>query len=154
MARVVLLGVVCDLSDPPRPEDYPPRDPDHVGWSPITRELVEQELASGRYDDPAQQWFNLSEFAELDDGRRLTIREDRGFGGRSSDGDYWRHVTRARLTFETLSAVGPDEGDQHPPHEWIVERLRDLGCPVDPASVETAPYRVDFTDRVLERLLH
>ncbi len=152
MARVVLLGVVCDLQDPPRPEDYPPADPQYVGFSPITREAIEQELASGRYDDPAQQSFHLTEFAELDDGRRITVREDRGFGGRSSDGDYWRHVTRERLTLETLSAVGPDEGDQHPPKQWIVERLRDLGCPVDHGSVEAAPYRVDFTDRLLQRL--
>ena len=151
MARVVLLGVVCDFRDPPRPEDYASQDPNHVGWSPITREYIEEELASGRYDDPAQQWFDLTEFAELDDGRRVTVREDRGFGGRASDGDYWRHVTREQLRLEALTTVGPDEGDL-PSNEWLVARLSELGFTTDLASLDEVPYRVEFSERVLERL--
>jgi len=151
VSRVVLLGVVCDLRDPPRPEDYPPRDPNYVGWSPITREAIEEELASGRYDDPAQQSFDLTEFAELDDGRRVTVREGRGFGGRASDGDYWRHETRERLRLNALTTVGPDEGDP-PSNEWLVARLSELGITTDLASLAEVPYRVEFIERVLERL--
>lgn len=152
MARVALLGVVCDLRDPPRPEDYPPRDPNHVGWSAITRELVEEELASGRYDDPTRQSFSLTEFAELDDGRRLMLREDRGFSDSALRGDFWQETTSKHLTVEALFAVQPDEGDRSPSNAWIVERLSELGIASDLASLDALPYRVEFSDRVVERL--
>lgn len=152
MAHVVLLGVSCDLHDPPRPEDYPPAEPGYVGWSALTREAIEEELASGRYDDPAQASFDLTEFAELDDGSRVTVREDRGFGGRASDGDYWRWETRESLTSNVLATLLPEDDDPRPPRQWLIERLIELGIPVEPTSVEEAPYRVEFSARVLELL--
>jgi len=37
-------------------------------------------------------------------------------------------------------------------YDWVVDRLRTLGIEVDPASVVTAPYQVEFGSRVFEEL--
>lgn len=129
---------------------------------------------------PVTRHFSLSEFADLSDGRRVILKKDRSFGGSShivrfagetghelegscdpgssaehsvgiSSIDPWRYTTRASLTQSVLAAVEPDDDQEW--FEWVVERLRSLDIEVDPASVCTAPYQVEFGDSLLQKLL-
>ena len=108
--------------------------------------------------------FGLVEFAEISDGRRLTLRADRGWGtGRvriayvldDTDergpgpptvpfdlSDPWQFETRKTLTKSVLACVDPDDDEQW--YEWVVDRLGELDVVVDAASVRAAPYRVEF----------
>ena len=108
--------------------------------------------------------FSLVEFAEISDGRRLALRDDRGWGmGRpriayvldDADergpgpptvpfdlSDPWQFETRETLTESVLACVDPDDDEQW--YEWVVDRLGELDVVVDAASVSAAPYRVEF----------
>lgn len=128
---------------------------------------------------PMTRHFSLNEFADLSDGRRVTLRDNRGFSSASSvvrfvdetdhvpetscdrgsctessigisSSDPWRHTTQASLTQSVLAAVQPDDDLYW--FEWVVERLRSFGIEIDPASVRAAPYRVEFGSRVLQKL--
>ena len=118
--------------------------------------------------------FRLVEFAELDDGRRLELRADRGMNhgepriaygpvdgtDERSPGppripfdlsDPWQFVTRQSLTAEVLAYVDPD--DEESWWRWLVDRLAELGVDVDMAAVRSVPYRVEFGP-ILDGELH
>ncbi len=124
---------------------------------------------------PMTLHFSLTEFADLSDGQRVTLRDDRGFSGslhavnwdpdtgevidaswhrgsrlESLVSDPWRFETREGLTRRVIAALDPDDDQEW--FEWVVGRLDSLGIEIDPASVEAAPYRVEFGTRVLEEL--
>src|SRR5437762_5689258 len=58
--------------------------------------------------------FVVHEFAELADGRRLTLHEERGFTGvtlanrGSAPSDQWRHLTLENLERDVRTTVLPD----------------------------------------------
>ena len=64
--------------------------------------------------------------------------------------DQWRFTTRESFTESVIAALDPDDDQEW--YDWVVGRLHTLGIEVDPGSVETAPYRVEFGNRVLEEL--
>jgi len=153
MLSVVLLRALCEINDPPRFVDPPASVFPRSGWSLMTREEVLEQRASQERESPGRTFsFRITEFAELNDGRRVTVREDRGFSGKTSSGDPWQWFTRASLTQDVLGVTAPEDDDLRPEREWVIDRLRELDIVVDPASVEEAPYRVEFENRVLERL--
>lgn len=177
MLSVVALGAICEVAEdnavkyadepvPELPTDGPRPSPYHPG-------LPIQDDADG--SEPMQRHLSLTEFADLSDGRRVTLRDDRGFssslhavdwdpdtgevkeaswhpGSRleSLVSDPWRFETRESLTRDVIAALDPDDDQEW--CEWVVERLRSLGIEVDLESLEAAPYRVEFGSRVLEEL--
>ena len=101
---------------------------------------------------------NIVEFADLSDGRRVTVRSDRGWtwGWNHSFGP-WAGKTRASFT-EQVRGYFEAEAEECCPItvEWVVERLQRLhGVEVDPASVDAAlqlPLEVEFGPRLREQL--
>lgn len=89
--------------------------------------------------------FQVSEFADLVDGRRIMLRDDRGWNARFTR-DWWQHATREYLTEETKKVFARDECEDRR------DRLKCFGVKVDPASLRSAPYVVEFGPYVLARL--
>lgn len=177
MLRVVALGAICEAkgdesvryADQPVPP-LPVDDPQPMPYHP---ELPIVEEPDG--PKPFALNFSLTEFADLSDGQRVVLSDDRGFGstlhavewdpetGEVRDAswhegselealvsDPWRFTTRESLTKSVIGALDPEDDQEW--YHWVVERLDSLGFEVDPASVEAAPYRVEFGSRVLEEL--
>ena len=102
--------------------------------------------------------ISFNEFADLNDGRRVIIRNDRGFGWswRHKPGP-WYGVMRDSLAAEVRDYLLAEEEDCCPVSpESVVEHLqRCYGLEVDAASARTAlqlPRRVEFGTRLLREL--
>ncbi len=108
--------------------------------------------------------FRVHEFAILEDGRRITIRDDLGFTSwahlpnatvaERADAS-WRRITRESLEREIrTNIVVPDETDfvdEHP-YEWLRELLRRQGIEVTEEHLRAVPYTVEFSERLERRL--
>ena len=119
-----------------------------------------------------QAGVSFTEFADLSDGRRVVMRNDRGFGWRrhvvsqsnrrfsSSRRDLpdpWDGVTRESLASEVRDYLLAEEEDCCPiSPESVVENLqRRYDLEVDAASVRAAlqlPRRIEFGTRLLDEL--
>jgi hypothetical protein len=101
--------------------------------------------------DQREAHFDVSEFAVLDDGRRITLHNERGFSGRLSfDADAWLDLTSDGLKRDVL----PDEDDTEDEHpwEWLVELCRARGIVTTVEELKGVPYVVVLGDRVQARL--
>ena len=106
--------------------------------------------------DPREQQFLISEFAVLDDGRRVTLHEERGFTaalrstGSDDPGALRDHETIESLTSGVLTVVLPDDDDDPEPHPWawLAGLARARGLHVEPDDLRALPYEVCFTERV------
>ena len=105
-----------------------------------------------------QAGVSFTEFADLSDGRRVIIRNDRGFSWSMSDrSDPWDGTTQQSLADEVRDYLLAEEEDccSIPP-ELVIEHLqRCYDLEVDVASVQAAlqlPRRIEFGTRLLERL--
>ena len=58
--------------------------------------------------------FDVHEFADLDDGRRLTLHEERGF----TTSGQWRYLTLENLERDVRTTVLPDDDDTQDEHPW------------------------------------
>jgi hypothetical protein len=113
--------------------------------------------------------FSVSEFAVLDDGRRLTLHAERGWtqcphrvvppGEPLPDEwdaalDPWSFVTRESVVQDTLNVVLPDDDDDPDdhPHEWLAGLLVARGVTASPEVLRTLPYTVDLSSRLEDRL--
>ena len=104
--------------------------------------------------------FVVHEFADLADGRRLTLREDRGFSGVTMStggtvpGDQWRHLTLEDLERDVRTTVLPDDGDTRDEHpwEWLAELLRLHGVEEAAEELRLLPYDVEFSPRLRARV--
>jgi hypothetical protein len=89
--------------------------------------------------------IDVHEFAVLDDGRRLTLHQERGF---STSGTY---LTADQVEESVLMTVLPDDfevtGEDHP-WEWLVSLIRNHGVAVTPLQLKTAGYVVEFGPRL------
>ena len=138
MLSVVSLGAICEMED----LEAPPRR--------VTATQRENRLRSR---GPS---FCAEEFADISDGRRAVLSSDRGWShwptGWPQDmpSDIWRHAIGRALTKETILILDPDDNEDWV--DWVVERLHLLDIDVDPASVQAAPFRVDFGPRVRSEL--
>ena len=98
------------------------------------------------------------EFADLSDGRRVTVRSDRGlnWSWNHSFGP-WAGMAQASFTKEVRDYFEAEAEECCPiTVEWVVERLQRLhGVEVDPASVDAAlrlPLEVEFGPHLREQM--
>lgn len=137
---VVALGALCDLV------------------------LPEQSSAS-----PGGLSFDVSEFAVLDDGRRITLHAERGWtewprrsvpadeplrADRGVPLDPWEHTSREDVVRTTLAVVLPDDDDDPDdhPYEWLAGLLAEQGIRASAAELRSLPYIVELSARLEEQL--
>ena len=89
----------------------------------------------------------ISEFADLNDGRRMIWKEDRGWST-STEYSPWPVDNGRDLTFEAMMVTDTENHRLNSYIEWALEGLRDMGLDVDPASVYCAPFRVECGPRL------
>ena len=96
--------------------------------------------------------FHAEEFADLSDGRRVILKDDRGWSDwpENSPDSSWKVSTGHELTIEAIAMLS--SGDDEHWMEWVVERLRLFDAEVDPVSVRAAPFHVEFGPRVQHEL--
>jgi len=89
--------------------------------------------------------IDVHEFAMLDDGRRLTLHQERGFSTSAT------HLTADHVQRSVLTTVLPDDaevtGEDHP-WEWLASLIRTHGVAVTPEQLKTVPYVVEFGSRL------
>jgi hypothetical protein len=114
------------------------------------------DLRPQRFDEARSQSFSVSEFATLEDGRRVVLHEDRGFtigwrsSGESRSGDIRGHETLESMTRNVLNVVLPDDDDcaEDHPWSWLAELARARGLNVTAEDLRGLPYEVIFTDKM------
>jgi hypothetical protein len=120
-------------------------------------DLVPPEECSA---SPGGASFVVHEFADLDDGRRVTLHTDRGFTSWTrSPGDRELHDPWSYLTAESIEAgvrttVLPDDDqteDEHP-WEWLSGLLHQHGVEASVDGLKAVPYLVEFSERLSQRL--
>jgi hypothetical protein len=111
------------------------------------------DLGPHALDDPREHNFDICEFALLDNGERVILHAERGYGGRASSGSIWAHETVEAITRTVLNVVLPDpeDGEEHP-WEWLAVLARAQGIDVTADQLRHVPYEVVLTDRVLRQL--
>jgi hypothetical protein len=99
--------------------------------------------------------------AVLDDGRRVVLLDDRGWGGRASfDGPIWAFQTVEEMKRTARFVVGPDEPRPGWTHaqmaaaHWdsLARVLQQEGIEVDGTELRRLPHDVELSDRVLARI--
>lgn len=139
MSEVIRLGAWCDYSTVAERRT----ELEAMGFPPAE---VEESLERLR----RQVSINVSEFAVLADGRRLTLHE----GQRGYSGGSWRRLTLEGVKADVLTTVLPDDDDtgEEPPWEWLAELLSSHGIAVSTDRLRTVPYVVEFSDRLRARI--
>jgi hypothetical protein len=113
------------------------------------------DLRPRRPDAARSQSFSVSEFVTLEDGRRVTLHEARGFTIGWGSGESWEHMPTENMTRSVLTVVLPDEdegGEEHP-WSWLADLARARGLNVTAEDLRCLPYEVVFTDTVREQWL-
>lgn len=112
------------------------------------------DLDPNATEDRRENSFIVSEFALLDNGGRVILHAERGYGGRSSSADIWAQETVETITRNVLTTVLPDDDDTEEVHpwEWLAELARAHGIDVTADDLRQVPYEVVLTDRVVRRL--
>ena len=147
---VVGLGAWCDFVTEDEYRHRLVRD----GWPADEIEHLVEEFNLGVS-------FDVHEFAELTDGRRLTLHEERGFTGSTmassgpAPSDQWRHLTLENLERDVRTTVLPDDDDTQDEHpwEWLVALLHARGVEATAEELRLLPYGVEFSDRLRARLV-
>ncbi|WP_329109550.1 hypothetical protein OG792_12315 [Micromonospora sp. NBC_01699] len=112
-------------------------------------------------EDASTRNFIVSEYAMLEDGRRVLLHADRGFTvtARSTGvpgGVVPLVETRESITRYILNAVLPDDEqcamEQEHPWSWLAELARARGLDATAEDLRGLPYEVDFTDKMIEWL--
>ncbi len=95
--------------------------------------------------------FVVHEFAELADGRRLTLHEERGFTTSAP----WRYLTLEHLERDVRTTVLPDEDDTQDEHpwEWLAGLLHVHGVEATAEELRLLPYHVVFSERLRARVV-
>lgn len=89
--------------------------------------------------------FKIREFADLDNGRRVFWRTDRGWGRGPCSDDEWPVSSGRDMAAEVMEATGGCE--QLDLYVSVAgAALHEMGEPVDAASVWVAPYVVEFSE--------
>ena len=148
---VIGLGAWCDFVT----EDEYRQRLVGEGWPADEIENLVEEFRRGVS-------FVVHEFADLADGRRLTLHEERGFStfsvassgtGRPVSSDQWHCLTLENLDRDVRTTVLPDDDtqDEHP-WEWLAELLQVHGVDVAAEELRLVPYDVVFSERLRARL--
>lgn len=179
LLNVAALGAVCEMEDLTAPPRHPKLDA--IGY---VHQSTPAELDAARADRRAMQsdsgfafgivapevalaerrkmlesgrsHFYLEEFADLSDGRRVLLRDDRGWSGWPANppDSPWKVTNGRELTKAVILVLDPDDHEFWNEYwmKWVIERLCFLGIEVDPVSVHVAPFRVEFGPRVQHQL--
>ncbi|SFA73911.1 hypothetical protein SAMN05216266_101152 [Amycolatopsis marina] len=116
-------------------------------------------VAVGAVCDVAVPWnestgqisFALSEYLDLESGKRVVLHSERGVtvGVR---GGYSSSFTARELRDFFLGALLPDEGDDDPeephPWTWLAELAATRGVTVTPEELKSLPYELEFRPAV------
>lgn len=155
MLNVVTLGVHCDIEDlqtAPRRQKFARQagfadDPNADSQTSILAESERKKLLA-----EGEAHFLLKEFADLSDGRRVILKDDRGWSrwppkrGNSA----WKRCTGRELTQYVLKVLDTDDHDEW--HQWVLDQFRSLELDVDASSVHCAPYVVEYGPDVSNEL--
>ncbi|HEX6351494.1 hypothetical protein [Actinophytocola sp.] len=151
--KIVRLGAWCDYVT----EDEYRAELGHSSARVDQPEPVPGLMDARFLDEAVAQFrrgasFRVHEFADLADGRRLTLHTDRGFS-LSGAVDIWASLTLATLEADVRTTVLPDEdtGEEHP-WEWLSELLHARGVDVSPEQLPELPYEVEFSERLRARV--
>jgi hypothetical protein len=114
---------------------------------PITRRQRRSECDS----------LSVTEFADLSDGQRVVLRNDRGYGWIWGDSPGpWPGVTRQSVAESIRDFFVQLEEDRATSPEWVVDLVACLyGIDLDLGSVQAAlqaPRHVEFGPRLLQQL--
>ena len=181
MLSIVVFGVICELRDEnpyilasdrnpaSAPKETEGSAPDtaqtirwwchrQTGWATL-EQMPPWQRRWYAYRERRRKHVGVSftEFADLSDGRRVTIRSDRGFSWS------WRHsprpwhgITRESLADDVQDYFVQVEADRPCSPKWVVEHLRRLyDIELDAASVQAAlqmPRQVECGTLLLQQL--
>ncbi len=156
VSRLVTFVDIDDRSVPAEGFDAPVADgPVPAGVQPG---LV--PTGTGPYvDDPRQVSLSALHVAVLDDGRRLTLLDDRGWSVHGP-ADIWSRTSPEEIEGEARLVVGPDEpydgrsqADMEADH-WanLAGILRHQGVLVDAQELRRLPHDVEVSERVRTRI--
>lgn len=156
MAAVTRLVTVVDIDDSPMSADAPVVD----GPAPDGAEPTVAPTMSGQYfDDPCDMSLSALHLAVLDDGRRLTLLDDRGWAV-SGPPDIWHRTSVEEVEADACMVVGPDEpygsysqADMEAGY-WaeLVGILREQGVLVDAEGLSRLPRDVELSERLQTRI--
>ena len=155
MAAVIRLVTVVDIDDEPAPLHAPVIDG-------LARAGFEPGLApTGPAPGPGLGSMSLSamHLAVLQDGRRLTLLDDRGWCT-SGPRDIWRRTSVQEIEATARMVVGPDEpfGSQSPADmtadHWadLAGALGQQGVLIGADELSRLPHDVELTERLRTRL--
>jgi hypothetical protein len=124
------------------------------GWSPVFPS-VPSRVQADSVEDLVEDFkrgvsFVVHEFADLADGRRITLHEERGF----TTSAQWRYLTLDDLERDVRTTVLPDDDytqDEHP-WEWLAGLLHALGVQATAEELRLLLYSVEFSERLRARL--
>jgi hypothetical protein len=116
--------------------------------------------------DPRELSVAARHEAVLDDGRRVTLLDDRGWtealrgAGVDATSDVWRTTSERHIAEMARVVVGPDEPfggrtqrEMEESHwSWLAEKLGAAGVLVDGAGLRRLPHEVVLSDRLRARL--
>ena len=142
---VVRLGAWCDFVTEDEYRQRLVRD----GWPADEVENLVEDFKRGVS-------FVVHEFAELADGRRLTLHEERGFttSRGPAPSDMWWYLTLEHLERDVRTTVLPDDDDTQDEHpwEWLAGLIRAHGVEATAEELRLLPYDVVFSERLRARL--
>ncbi len=152
MAAVTRLVIVVDIDDRAVPADAQVID----GPAPEEFEPAMAPVSPGpKPDDPREMALSALHLAVLDDGRRLTLLEDRGWAVHGPP-DIWRRTSVEAIEADARTVVGPDEpygshsqADMDADH-WahLCRVLRQQGVLVDAGELSRLPIDVELSERL------
>jgi hypothetical protein len=124
------------------------------GWSPAFPSVpsrVQADSVENLVEDFKRGVsFVVHEFADLADGRRITLHEERGF----TTSAQWRYLTLDDIERDVRTTVLPDDDDTQDEHpwEWLAELLHVRGIDATAEELRLVPYNVVFSERLRARL--
>lgn len=135
------------------------------GPMPAVRRLVTVADLRERAD-PREMSVTARHEAELDDGRRVVLLDDRGWtsalrgAGVDETTDAWRFASEREIAETARVVVGPDEpfdgrtqDDMERDHwAWLAGKLAAAGVAADPAELRRLPHDVVLSEGLRARL--
>ena len=97
--------------------------------------------------------ITVREFADLDNGQRVYWREDRGWSGSTRlTESAWPVYSGHQMMLETVMVIESEDHRADSYIEYAFDGLHSLEVEVDPASLYSAPFRVEHGPHLAEEL--
>lgn len=164
LKSVVLMGAICDLKDETFSRRFSKDEINFINHNRSARAIrtgqffsicapfVPEEAQSASVEHTPLLDLRLTEFADIDDGTRVILKDDRGWS--SSFGmsrNRPQHVVTGR-EIATMATLVLEPDDNLLWCEEMLELLISSGHRVDPVSVHSAPFRIEFGERLQDKL--